>query len=198
MDGSPGGGSGGATSDVTTVTTDGATSGATGVSPRCRPTACAHGQRCGSSGRHPPRRRDVCAHVCTYGGTDVVDPGGNTGELSPLMRRMPACHPGVGPVVSQSNARDPYATWPCLRAGQLPPKGRFIGRQSSVRASGVDPYMRGQRCIRATLIHCGWGRGPGGRSTRVCTPVVLDEVPRRASTECVGIRLRGCRAAGVS
>jgi hypothetical protein len=169
VDGSPGGGSGDATSNVTTVTTDGATSGATGVSPRCRPSACAHGQRGGSSARHPHHRRDVCAHVCTYGRTDVVDPGGNTGELSPLTRCMPACHPRVGPAVSQSNTRDPYATWSCLRAAQQPSKGRFIGRQSSVLSSGVDPYMPGQRCIRATLILCGWERGRASRFTRVCT-----------------------------
>ena len=78
------------TSDITTVTADGATSGAPCVRPDRSQTVCTHGERYGSPARHPHRRRDVRAHVHTYGLTDVIDPGGNTGEMSSLTRRTPA------------------------------------------------------------------------------------------------------------
>ena len=165
--GSPGGGSGDMTSDITTVTADGATSGAPCVRPGRRQAVCAHGERCGSPARHPHRRRDVRAHVHTYGLTDVIDPGGNTGELSPLSPAdtRPSCArwPGSQPVEHTGSVRHSVVS----SHGTSTSNVRLIGRQMPVPSSGLDPYIPGHRSAEATLIQLRGG-GPGGRSTRVC------------------------------
>lgn len=164
--GSPGGGSGDMTSDITTVTADGATSGAPCVRPGRSQTVCTHGERYGSPARHPHRRRDVRAHVHTYGLTDVIDPGGNTGELSPLTRRTPARHTRDGPAVSQSKTLDPSRHSVVSSHDTSTSNVRLIGRQTPVPSSGLNPYIPGHRSAEATLIQL-CGGGPGGRSTRV-------------------------------
>jgi len=157
--GSPGGGSGDMTSDITTVTTDGATSGAPCVRPGARQAVWAHGKRCGSPARHSHRRCDVCTRVRTYVLTDVIDPGGNTGEVSPLTRRTPAYHACAGRAAIQSNTRGLYGHSVVSSHGTAASKARLIGRQLPVPSSGRDPYVAGHRFTAATLSQRAWGRG---------------------------------------
>lgn len=186
------------TSDVTAVTADGATSGAPCVRPGRSQAVCAHGERRGSPARHPHRRRGVCARVPTYGLTDVIDPGGNTGEVSFLTRRTSVRHACAVPPVSQANTRDPYATRPCLRTAHRTSKGRLIVRHWPVPSSGRDPYIAGHGFIEATLSQRAWGRGRPVDPPVSAAAWGLDEVARGAPTGCVGRRLRVYPAAGVS
>jgi len=164
--GSPGGGSGDITSYVTPVTTDGATSGAPCVRPGARQAVCPHGETRGSPARHSHRRRDVCARVRTYVLTDVTDPGGNTGEMSPLTRWTPAYHACAGPAAIQSNTRDPFRHSVVSSRGTATSKARLIGRQLPVPSSGRDPYVAGHRFTAATLSQRAWGGA--GQSIHPC------------------------------
>ena len=195
--GSPGGGSGDMTSDVTAVTADGATSGAPCVRPGRSQAVCARGERYGSPARAPHRRRDVCARVRTYGLTDVIDPGGNTVNYRISPGSKPAAHAGAAPAVSSSNTRDLTRHSVVSSHGTSASKARLIGRRLPVPSSGFDPYIAGHRFTEATRgsVH----GGGAGQSIHPCLQrLALDEVARGAPTGCVGRRLRVYPAAGVS